>query len=158
MRTCITLVVALSLAACDLSHEPEVRSQPNQLAQIGQWSATINPVGTGTVRGSLTVREFGSYAEAEVSLTGGLPTRAYQWRIFRGSCAATAAAELGLHAAIQSYPDLVTNASGAASATPLLGGALNSPAGVYSIRVRLGQSTTNWNGTSPIACGDLRRS
>jgi hypothetical protein len=158
MRKCISLLVLVGLAACDLSQEPELREQSNELELLSEWSASIGGVGSSTITGTTSVRVYGSYSEAEISISGALPSRSYQWRIFRGSCAATAAADLGLHATIQSYPDLVTNAAGSASTSRLLGGALNSPAGLYSVRLRLAVSATNWNGTSPLACGDLTRS
>jgi hypothetical protein len=152
----LILLVLLGLAACDLSQEPEVRTNGNDLEQIGAWSATVAPVQSAALRGTLNVREFGSYSEVEVSITDGAPSTSYQWRIFRGTCAVTT--PLTLHSTIQAYPDLVTNGSGQAAAQRQLGGSLSWPTGEYSLRIRVATSLTNWNGTSPIACGDLQRS
>ncbi|MEX2282915.1 MAG: hypothetical protein WEE89_10580 [Gemmatimonadota bacterium] len=158
MRKGVSFLLLLGLAACDLSSEPETRDDANEFAVRATWNATLAGIGTATVGGATKVTErLGSQLDAEVSLTGGLPTRAYQWRVYRGDCAATAAADLVLFSTIQAYPDLTTDATGTASLTRFLAGALDSTA-AYSVRVRLGVSTTNWNGTNPIACGNLQRS
>jgi hypothetical protein len=158
MRRCMALYVPFLLAACDLSTAPETRSQTSQLEVRGMWTATIQGVGASPLSGTATVREYGSYSEVEVSIGGAAPAAGYQWRIFRGPCAATVAAELGLHLGVQSYPDIVANGTGTATLTRILGGSLNSPAGVYSLRLRPTVAATNWNGLSPVACGDLQRS
>jgi hypothetical protein len=129
------------------------------------WSATIAALGTAAPSGTLTIAEFlGSHFDATTSITGGRPNTAYQWRIFRGDCAtntaaanATAPTGLLLYGTIQAYPDLTTNATGAATISRAMAGALDSLT-AYSVRVRLGQSATNWNGTSPLSCGNLQRS
>jgi hypothetical protein len=99
-----------------------------------------------------------------VTLSGGAPTKGYQWRIFRGDCSTTAVAAnnnaptgLLLFATVQSYPDIVADASGGGTSTPVIAGSLDSVT-AYSVRVRLAQTATNWNGTSPVACGNLQRS
>jgi hypothetical protein len=91
----------------------------------------------------------------------------YQWRIFRGDCATNTPAVnspnapgptgLLLFATVQSYPDVTVDfVSGAGSAAPVIAGSLDSLT-AYSIRIRLFQTSTNWNGTNPIACGNLQR-
>jgi hypothetical protein len=146
--------VALAFAACDLSTAPEVRDQAQDLEQVAQWSSSI--AGTSSaISGSLQIREFGSYGEATITISGAQASRSYQWRIFRGHCSD---ADPDLHATIQSYPDLVTDGSGAASVARTLGGALNTPAGEYSVRLRVATTTTNWDGSAAIACGDLQKS
>jgi len=91
----------------------------------------------------------------------------YQWRIFRGDCATNTPAVnspnapsptgLLLFATVQSYPDVTVDyVSGTGSAAPVIAGNLDSLT-AYSIRLRLFQTATNWNGTNPIACGNLQR-
>jgi hypothetical protein len=101
--------------------------------------------------------------DAVMTMTGGAPNATYQWRIFRGDCATTAVAAnntaptgLLLFATVQSYPDAVANAQGTVTINRTIAGALDS-LNAYSIRFRPSNASTNWNGTSPIACGNLQR-
>ena len=92
----------------------------------------------------------------------GTPNAAYQWRVFRGDCKTTTAAAtvqaagLWVFATVQSYPDVVMNAQGTATVTRAVAGQLDSLT-AYSVRIRPSQSSTSFNGTSPLACGDLQR-
>ncbi|MGH7459532.1 MAG: hypothetical protein ACREMA_00710 [Longimicrobiales bacterium] len=155
----------LLLSACDLGLGVETRDRASQFPLRANWNATAAPVGTGTVRATVTIKEYlGQRLDATAALTGGAPTTAYQWRIFRGDCATTAVAAnntaptgLLLFATIQSYPDLTTNAAGTVTLPRVIAGALDSLT-AYSVRIRVAQSATNWNGTSPIACGNMTRS
>lgn len=156
MRKYIPMLAVLLLAACELAHEPEIRDQAGEFNQIATWTTNIQPVGAGTLSGTATFREYGSYYTAEVTLNGGLPSRAYQWRVYRGSCADT---EVAQHGPTQSFLDLVTDASGTATLTRTFAGALNSPDSIYNLRVRVALTSTNWgNGANPAACGDVGRS
>ena len=94
----------------------------------------------------------------------GAPGKTYQWRIFRGDCAtdvaartSTSATGLLIVATVQSYPDITTDNTGKGVATPTVAWTLDSLT-AYSVRVRPSQTSTNWNGTNPVACGDLQRS
>jgi len=91
----------------------------------------------------------------------------YQWRIFRGDCATNvpAAAQdpsgpsptgLLLFATIQSYPNITADTSGVGAVAAAIAGNLDALT-AYSVRLRPSQTATNWNGTDPIACGDLQR-
>jgi hypothetical protein len=167
MQTSIVLLLSAvcALAACDKSTPAEVRDHADTFPQTATWNATAAPVGTNTVGATLTVKQYlGFRMEASVTLTGGVANRGYQWRIFRGDCATTAVASantsptgLLLFATTQSYPDIVADASGRGTSTPIVAGSLD-PQTAYSVRFRVTQSATNWNGTSPIACGNLQRS
>jgi hypothetical protein len=162
---CTGALLLAIMAACELSTEPEVRENATEFPLRANWSATLAPVGTAAVIGNLTIAEYlGSHFDATASITGGRANTAYQWRIFRGDCATNTAAPnaqsptgLLLYGTIQAYPDLTTDASGAATVSRAMAGALDSLT-AYSVRVRLGQSATNWNGTNPLACGNLQRS
>jgi|SRR5438067_686137 len=151
-----------ALVACDNSNPAEVRSQAEQFPVAANWSATAAPVGTSTVRAALTAKQhLGFHIETTMQVTGA-PNATYQWRIFKGDCTVNVAATsntsnngLVLFETIQSYPDVTTNAAGAGTSAPTIAGALDS-LGAYSVRVRVGQTATNWNGTNPIACGNLR--
>jgi hypothetical protein len=160
------LLLVLGLAACDLSTEADSRDSGDEFPVRANWSASVAPVGTATVRGTLAIEEFlGSRFIANTSITGGRPNTAYQWRLFRGDCATTEVAAnntaptgLLLYGTVQAYPDLTTDATGAASVNDrAMAGALDSLT-AYSMRVRVAAASTNWNGTSPVACGNLQRS
>lgn len=154
-----TLCVAL--VACQ-ENPAEVRSNADEFPLRSTYSATATPVGTSTVRATLSVKQFAGFrAEASVSMTGPANS-AYQWRIFRGDCATTAVGTattpgLFIFATTQSYPDATISASGTGTVTRVIAGQIDSLT-AYSVRVRPSQTATNWNGTSPIACGNLQRS
>ena len=160
------LSLAVTLAACDKAGPAEVRTKASEFPLRATWTATMTPVGTSTVQGSVTIKEnFGSRLEAVVNMTGGVANASYQWRIYRGGdCSVNVAANsatsgngLFLFATTQSYPDLVADGTGAASLTRVIAGSLD-PLGAYSIRIRRSQTATAWNGLSPLACGTLRPS
>ncbi|HET9984397.1 MAG TPA: hypothetical protein VFQ38_12445 [Longimicrobiales bacterium] len=157
MRNPMPFLLLCALAACDFRAPADVVEQARTFPLRAEWTASIAPVGgAGTVTGSVNLKEYaGSQIDAEATIAGALPGRAYQWRIFRGSCTATAAADLVLFSTLQAYPDITTDPSGAGKASALLAGALDPGAG-YSLRVRLAVAQTNWNGTAPLACGDLQ--
>lgn len=164
-RTLIPFVLSAALAACDQSNPAEVRTEGTSFPLRANWSATVAPVGSNTVAATLTVKQYlGFRMDAAMTLTGGAATKGYQWRIFRGDCATstpaasnTAPTGLLLFATVQSYPDIVADASGGGTSTPVIAGSLDSLT-AYSVRIRLAQTATNWNGTSPVACGNLQRS
>ena len=156
-----TVLLCIALAACK-ENPAEVRSTAQQFPLRSTWSASASPVGTSNVRATLSFKQYAGFrAEASVTITGAASST-YQWRIFRGDCATTAVGTaqipgLFIFATTQSYPDATTNASGTGTVTRLIAGQLDSLL-AYSVRVRPSQTATNWNGTSPIACGNLQRS
>jgi hypothetical protein len=156
-----TALACLALAACS-ENPAETRSVAEQFPLRSTWSASATPVGTSTVRATLSFKQYAGFrAEASVTITGAASST-YQWRIFRGNCATTAVGTattpgLFIFATTQSYPDATTNASGTGTATRIIAGQIDSLT-AYSVRVRASQTATNWNGTSPIACGNLQRS
>ena len=162
-RGIAALLLAAAVAACAEGNPAEVRDDAPTFPVRASWSSSAAPVGASTVRATLAMREhLGSRIEATMTLNG-TPNATYQWRIFRGDCSTTAVAAsntaptgLLVFATTQSYPDVVTSGSGSATVTRTIAGALDSLT-AYSVRVRVAQSTTNWNGTSPIACGNLQR-
>jgi hypothetical protein len=165
-NVCAVMLLAAAVAAvvgCDDPNPAEVRTSADAFPLASTWGATVSPVGTSTVRATLGVKQYlGFHMDATIAVTGA-PNATYQWRIFKGDCSVNVAATsntanngLVLFETIQSYPDVTTNASGAATMVRTVAGALDSLS-AYSVRLRASQSATNWNGTSPIACGDLRR-
>jgi hypothetical protein len=165
MRRTKALLSLASLAlfgGCLDQNPTETRDDGETFAVIANWSATMTPVGSNTQRGTLAVKQMlGQHNDVTFTVTG--PANAsYQWRIFRGDCATTVAAatvrDPGLwpFATVQSYPDVVLNAAGTATVTRSIAGLLDSLTS-YSIRIRPTQSSTNFNGTSPLACGNLQR-
>jgi hypothetical protein len=140
----------------------EVRDSGQQFPVSATWTATAEPIEPATVAGILTAEQhLGFRMNASFSLTGDAST-AYQWRIFRGDCtvdyAATTAAPdgLALFATVQSYPDVALGPSGTASVEPAIAGELDDQSS-YSVRVRASVASTTWDGTNPLACGDLQR-
>ena len=163
-RVSAFLALAVTLGACDKAGPAEVRSTSDEFPLLETWSAPVNPTGSGTVRATLTINEYRGYRmEAVINVTGGAPNASYQWRIYRGgncsvnvaATSATAGNGLFLFATVQSYPDLVVNGTGAATLTRTIAGTLD-PQGAYSVRIRPSQTATNWNGLSPVACGNLQ--
>lgn len=162
LHTLLSLVGVAMLGACIDQNPAEVRSDGEQFQAVANWSATMSPVGTNTVSGSLTAKQMlGYHIEVTFSVTG-TPNAAYQWRIFRGNCSVNTAAAnvrspgLWVFATVQSYPDIVLDATGKATVTRSIAGVLDSLTD-YSIRIRPSQASTSFNGVNPLACGDLRR-
>jgi len=166
MKNKILILLLAGVAACDSVTGAETRNEANQYPVRANWSATAAPIGESTVAATLQVTEYlGSRMDVSVSLTGGAPNTAYQWRIFRGDCTVNTPAPsndsphgLKLLSTVQSYPDVTTDATGAGTASQNGVSAAIDSLTAYSLRVRLGQASTNWNGTNPIACGNLQRS
>jgi Flp pilus assembly protein TadG len=155
----------LTLAACDTGIEPSIRSEGEQFPLRATWSAAAAPVGSAALRANLTLKEYlGQHIDATLAITGGTPNVAYQWRIFRGDCTTTTPAPnntaptgLLLFSTTQAYPDIVAVPGGTGSLTRTIVGTLDSLT-AYSVRFRVAVTSTNWNGTNPIACGNLQRS
>jgi len=161
-HTIRVLVLGFAFGAC-AENPAEVRSDAESFPLRANWSSSAAPIGTSGVSATLSVKQFAGFRmELNLSVTGP-PSRTYQWRIFRGNCATTVTAAnnqdpngLLLFATIQSYPDVATSATGTATLTREVAGSMDSLT-AYSVRFRASQSSTNWNGTSPIACGNLQR-
>jgi hypothetical protein len=168
----LLLAMSAGLAAC-AENPAEVRSEGAEFPVIATWTATVAPVPPAIVTGALTIAQHqGFRMDAALTLTDTTSTDAvstrYQWRIFRGDCATNTPAVpnfpngpsptgLLLFATVQSYPDITVDyASGTGSAAPTIAGNLDAVT-AHSVRIRLSQQATNWNGTNPIACGDLQR-
>jgi hypothetical protein len=163
-RGVMAAATAAAVAACDNDNPAEVRTDATTFPVTANWTASANPVGTSTARGSLAVKQrLGFRMDATFTITGA-PNTTYQWRIYRGGdCSVNAAATnatsnngIFRFATDQSYPDVTTNAAGTATVTPVIAGSLDSLT-AYSVRVRPGQAATAWNGLTPIACGTLQR-
>lgn len=156
-----TALACLVLAACK-ENPAETRSVAEQFPLRSTYTATATPISPSTVRATLSFKQYAGFrAEASVTVTGAA-NAGYQWRIFRGNCATTAVGTaqtpgLFIFATTQSYPDATTNASGTGTATRIIAGQIDSLE-AYSVRIRASQPATNWNGTTPIACGNLQRS
>ncbi len=162
-RTSSFLLLVLALAACDKPGPTAVRSDAEEFAVRENWSAAVAPTGSATLQASVTITQhLGYHMEAVLNVTGGAPNATYQWRIFKGgNCSVNVAATSNtagdgilIFATVQSYPDIVVNATGAATMTRAIAGSLDS-LGAYSVRVRNSNASTNWNGLTPIACGNL---
>jgi len=152
-----------ALAACHDTDPAEVVTATEPFPQTAAWNTAVAPVGTSPVRGTVSVKQFANFRmSATIALTGA-PNTTYQWRVFRDPCSQTAAAQfaysatgLVLVSTNQSYTDVRTDASGNGTVTATISGSLDSLT-KYSARIRPSQTSITWNGTSPIACGDLQR-
>jgi hypothetical protein len=164
MRKRLACLLLPGIVACDGSSPAEVRTEAIEFQLRASWNAAVAPVGSASLAATVAIQEYlGSHLEATVNLTGTPANAVYQWRIFRGDCSTmtvaannTAATGLLLFATIESYPDLAADASGSATLVRTIVGALDSLT-AYSVRLRPAQTATNWNGTNPIACGNLQR-
>jgi hypothetical protein len=163
MKSLLSIASLALLGGCLDQNPTETRDDSNgPFPVVANWSAAMTPIAPNTVRGTLAVKQqLSQHNDVTFTVTG--PANAsYQWRIFRGDCKTTTAAAtvqasgLWPFATVQSYPDVVLNAQGTATVTRTIAGVLDSLT-AYSIRVRPAQSSTNFNGTSPLACGDLQR-
>ncbi len=163
-RACGLLLLAASvaLAGCAMDSPTEVRSDGEQFPVTATWSATAAPIEPATVAGALAAEQhLGFRVNASFTITGD-PETTYQWRIFRGDCSVNVPQStsepdgLMLFATSQSYPDVTVGSSGTASVAPAIAGELDSLT-AYSVRIRKSVTSTTWNGTNPIACGDLQR-
>jgi hypothetical protein len=159
---CVAALAALT--ACVEGNPAEVRKEAPEFDVRANWSASAAPIGTSPVRATLALQQYEGYRITATLTFTGAPNTTYQWRIFRGDCATTAVAAnntapTGLlrFSTDQSYPNVTTNAAGTGTVTATLAGALDSLK-AYSVRVRVTQSAINWNGTNPVACGNLQHS
>jgi hypothetical protein len=155
MRKYIPALALFGLLGCDLSTAPEIRNSQGDLAMIAQWNANIAGVGTSPLTGTLNVRSYGSYMESAISISNAPAGAEYQWRIFRGTCDVNVATGLTLFGSHQAHPNLVASGSGTASLNRTLAASLHTGF-AYSVRLRPTTTTINWNGTNPIACGNLQ--
>ena len=158
-----SLAATLVVAACTDSNPAEVVTSTDAFPQTATWNATVGPVGTSTVRATAAVTQFSGFRMNVTMTITGAPNTTYQWRLYRDPCTQTAVANpawaatgLQLISTNQSYPDIKTNASGTGTAAATIAGTLDSLTS-YSARIRASQTSITWNGTSPIACGDLKR-
>lgn len=157
----VLLTATAGVAACSADNPAEVRDGAQDFPVVSTWSATAEPDSVSTESGELMVEQHLGYRlSASFTLTGA-PGATYQWRIFRGDCATSEPAEdnsltgLLLFSTDESYPDIHVDGSGTGSAAPVMAGALDSLT-AYSVRVRPSQPSTDWDGTNPIACGDMQ--
>jgi hypothetical protein len=157
------LAALVALTGCVEGNPAEVRREAPQFPVRANWTASAAPIGTSPVSASLALAQHDGFRiKATLTFTGAANTT-YQWRIFRGDCATTVAAAnntaptgLLLFSTAQAYPNVTTDAAGRATVSATLAGALDALT-AYSVRVRPTQASTTWNGTSPIACGNLQR-
>jgi hypothetical protein len=158
------ILLFVLMAGCADANPAEVKSDASEFAVRASWNANVSPVGSAAVRGAVEITEYlGFRMDAVATLNAASPNATYQWRIFRGDCATTAVAPnattltgLRLFATVESYPDITANAAGAATLARTIAGTLDSLT-AYSVRIRPSQPSTNWNGTNPIACGNIQR-
>ena len=150
MRKSAMFCLVSGLAACVPSNDPVVVTDSPELEQRATWQATL--AGTAAfpaVTGSTQIADFGPYFNATIAVSGASAASAYQWRIFPGTCAAPGTTQFG---PVQAYPNITTNASGAAELTRTIAGPLDL-AGAYNVRV-----STVATPVRIVACGDLARS
>ena len=163
MKSLLSLASLALIGGCLDQNPTETRDDgKGPFPVIANWSATMAPIAPNTTQGTLAVKQqLSEHNDVTFTVTGP-PNASYQWRIFRGDCQTTTAAAnaqspgLWVFATVQSYPDVVLDAQGNATVTRTIVGLLDSLTS-YSIRIRPSQSSTNFSGTSPLACGTLAR-
>ena len=120
----------VALVGCLDQNPTETRTDANAFPAVAKWSAAMAPVAPSTVNGTLAgTQTLGFHMNVTFTINGA-PGATYQWRIFRGNCATTTAAAnvreagLWLFATTQSYPDAILDATGKATITRDIAGAL----------------------------------
>ena len=144
MRTTLALATA-ALVACGPSQSSlELPSPISASRASASWTATLDPVGTSTMRGTAIVRAVNNQQTIHLQITGGASGASHPWHIHSGSCASG-----GSVVGSTPYPALGTSSDGTASmstvlATPLSGGN-------YFVDVHVSPSDP-----TVAACGELR--
>jgi hypothetical protein len=158
----LLLAGSVALAGCPLDNPTEVRDSGQEFPVTATWTATAAPLEPATVAGTLTAEQhLGFRVNASFTVTGD-QAATYQWRIFRGDCTINEPASdevpdgLELFSTTQAYPDVTVGSSGSGSVSSAIAGELDSLT-AYSVRIRPSATSSNWDGTDPIACGDLQR-
>ena len=140
-------ILLIALTACVPGNDPVTVDETPELEQRAAWQAAITGLAAfPAVRGTTQLADFGPYFDAQITLTSATASTTYQWRIFPGTCAAPGATQFGPN---QAYPNLVTNAAGAAQLSRTISGPLNLT-GAYNVRV-----STVAAPVTIVACGDL---
>ena len=145
----IIVAIALVALACAPDNDPVTVTEPGDLDVRATWQANV--VGRPPLpnaRATAELADYGPYFDANLSLTAANASSTYAWRIWPGTCAApVGTVQFGT---VQAYPNITTNASGAASVTRTISGPLNL-SGTYHIRIMPSNALTNI-----VACGDLQ--
>lgn len=122
MRTTLALATA-ALVACGPSQSSLELPSPISASRVSaSWTATLNPVGTSTMRGTATVQAVNNQQTIHLQITGGASGASHPWHIHSGTCG-TGGGVVGN----RPYPALGTASDGTASmsavlATPVSGG------------------------------------
>ena len=162
LQSLLSAAALVAMAGCIDQNPTETRNDAMDFAVLANWASTVTPIGTNTVGGQLTAAQSEGYRINVTFNVTGPPNASYQWRIFRENCAATVFATSvttpGVFpiATVQSYPDIVLDATGKATITRTIAGLLDSQT-AYAVRLRPVQASTNFNGSSPVACGNLQQ-
>ena len=145
----IIAAVALLAIACAPENDPVTVTEPGDLDVRATWQANV--VGRPALpnaRATVQLEDYGAYFNTNLSLTAANASSTYAWRIWPGTCAAPVGTVQ--YGPVQAYPNITTNASGAASVTRTISGPL-SLTGTYHVRVMPSNALTNI-----VACGDLQ--
>jgi hypothetical protein len=120
-----------------------------RVAQGMKWTATLNSMGGGTMKGtaSLAPGTGGASSVAMISITGGKAGTAYPWHVHTGKCGANGGGVFGAGGA---YKPVTAGADGSGNSTANL--AVAAPTtGDYHVNVHA--SATDMK--TIVACGDL---
>lgn len=123
MRTTLALAATAALVACGPSQSSLELPSPIAASRVSaSWTATLEPVGASTMRGTATVQAVNNQQTIHLQITGGAPGTSHPWHIHSGSCG-TGGSVVGS----TPYPALGTSSDGTASmstvlATPVSGG------------------------------------
>lgn len=145
MRTTLAFAATAALVACGPSQSSLELPSPISASRVStSWTATLDPVGTSTMRGTATVQTVNNQQTIHLQITGGTPSASHPWHLHSGSCG-TGGSVVGS----TPYPALGTASDGTASmstvlATPVSGGN-------HFVDVHLSPSDP-----TVAACGDLR--
>lgn len=144
MRTTLALAAAAALVACGPSQSSlELPSPISASRASASWSATLNPVGTSTVRGTATLQAVNNQQTMHLQITGGAPATSHPWHLHSGTCG-TGGGVVGN----TPYPALGTASDGTASMSTVLATPVGG--GNYHVDVHVSPSDP-----TVAACGDL---
>ena len=144
MRTMFALAATAALVACGPGGSSLELPSPISAARTSaSWTATLNPVGTSTVRGTATVRAVNNQQTMHLQITGGAPSASHPWHLHSGTCGMG-----GSVVGSTPYPALGTASDGTASISTTLPTHIGG--GNYYVDVHVSPSDP-----TVAACGDF---
>lgn len=145
MRTFLACALVV-LAACSSRGANDTDDVDPVSDRVGDWSASIAPVGNYTVRGTAKAQSVGVGTGVTISINSATANAHHPWHVHRGVCGDNGP----IVGAASNYPALHVGADGSASANATIGMALNEQDSYY-VNVHLSPTQLG----TIVACGKL---